>query len=187
MSDKSNHHELCLAVAKRYNKIFALYEYNSYASAEKPDVLVFDYSKTFLFEIKTSLPDFLADKKKDCRKKYRLQHWARGIQTPKTRNGNNKSVTLKLEKGHVSLELVEKEHLGNRRYFVCPFGLIPIDKLPEGWGLIYYENGKFYLKKESARFRSNLRTENNLAIHAMRRYASGDNTGILINTYGGKK
>jgi len=42
------------------------------------------------------------------------------------------------------------------------------------------------MKKESGKFRSNLRTENDLAIHALRRYASGDTTGIAVNTYGVK-
>jgi len=66
-------------------------------------------------------------------------------------------------------------------------GLVPVDKVPEGWGLLYYRSGKFYEKKKSGKFRSNLRTENNLIVHAFRRYASGDNTGILVNTYGGDK
>jgi hypothetical protein len=50
--EKISHAELCLAVAKRYNKKFALYEYKSSVSDEEPDVLVFDHWETSLYEIK---------------------------------------------------------------------------------------------------------------------------------------
>ena len=55
---KITHRELCIATAKKFNKILALYEYKSYASAEEPDVLIFDYNHTKLFEIKISMADF---------------------------------------------------------------------------------------------------------------------------------
>jgi hypothetical protein len=74
--------------------------------------------------------------------------------------------------------------LGNHRYFVCPDGIIPVEKLPEGFGLYYYKNGRFYLQKSSLNFRTNLNEENKLLVHAMRRFGSGDSTGILINAYG---
>jgi hypothetical protein len=46
--------------------------------------------------------------------------------------------------------------------------------------------GRFLKKKSSHIFRPNIRKELEILTHAMRRYASGDNTGILINTYGEK-
>jgi len=188
MRNKENitHGELCVAVAKRYSKKVALYEYKSTASAEEPDVLVFNQDNTILFEIKVSLSDFKRDQYKDCRKKYRCQYWAFHLPINPAAM-NEKNVRLKLDKGHIDIRLIEKEHLGNRRYFVCPWGVIPLDKIPEGWGLIYYKAGKFFCQKQSAKFRSDLRTENRLVVHALRRYASGDSTGILINTYGGSK
>jgi len=177
------HSELCLAVAKRFNKKVALYEYQSFVSGfEHPDVLIFTEDHTELFEIKTSLSDFKKDQYKECRKKYRLQYWAYHLPV-KPCDMMKENVKLKLDKGHLDIVLIEREHLGNYRYFVCPWGVIPIEKIPEGWGLYYYKGGKFFLKKQSERFRSNLRTEINLATHALRRYASGDNTGILIKTY----
>lgn len=201
MSDiKITHRELCVATAKRFNRKFALYEYKSTASAEEPDVLVFDFSKTVLFEIKMSLSDFRADQYKDCRKKWTLPYWARYLdwqletKSPfllkmacEQAKKENKKARFEMVRGEPEIELIEREHLGNRRYFVCPWGIIPVESVPEGWGLLYYKNGKFFLKKESGRFRSNLRTEKNIVIHALRRYASGDSTGILINTYGGEK
>ena len=187
---KITHGELCLAVAKKFNRKFALYEYKSTAYIEQPDVLVFDHGRTILFEIKMSLSDFRKDQYKDCRKKYTVPMWCYSIPTRNAQGGgkyNEDKLTIKTQNGHLEIELIENRHLGNRRYFVCPWELIPVDKVPEGWGLIYYRNGKFFLKKDSGKFQSNLRAENNLVIHALRRYASGDTTGILVNTYGGEK
>jgi len=186
------HSDLCLAVAKRFNKKFALYEYKSTASSEEPDVLVFDMGGTVLFEIKTSLGDFKKDQKKEARKKYVPHYYIQVIHNRVLeweKEGDKKPARefFKLKDECPEVFYVQNDHLGNRRYYVCPWGLIPIEILPEGWGLLYYKNGKFFLKKESAKFRSNLRTENNLIIHALRRYASGDSTGILVNTYGDKE
>ncbi len=184
------HKDLCIATAKRFNKKFALYEYKSTASDEEPDVLVFDMGGTVLFEIKVSLADFKKDQKKDARKKYKLDwhisFWHERYTSKEMRPEVSRQY-CKIVREHPELVYVQNDHLGNRRYYVCPWGLIPVDMLPEGWGLLYYKNGKFFLKKESGKFRSNLRVENNLAIHALRRFASGDSTGILINTYGGDK
>jgi hypothetical protein len=185
------HRELCIATAKRFNDKFALYEYKGTASREEPDVLVFGFGGTMLFEIKVSLADFNADKKKQVRKKYILRWHLDYLDRMFRENPANYDKRIhrqffKLRRDHPSLFYIQNDRLGNRRYYVCPWGLIPVEKIPDGWGLYYFKNGKFFLKKESAQFRSNLRTENNLAIHALRRYASGDNTGILINTYGDK-
>ena len=179
------HAELCIATAKRFIKKVALYEYKSLASAEEPDVLIFEDGYTELYEIKTSIADFRRDHKKDARKKYKTQYWAQYIPLKEPdKNGVNKySTLLKLDKGHIEIFYIEKEHLGNRRFYVCPWGVIPVESVPEGWGLYYYKNGKFYNKKPSSRFRSNLAKENDLAIHALRRYASGDSKGIMVNTY----
>jgi hypothetical protein len=181
-----SHSDLCVATAQRFMKKFALYEYKSFESREEPDVLVFDTGVTYLFEIKVSLADFNKDQKKDARKKVVLRWEVQFLRNNIVENSKNKRLTrqyFRLEKEHPELFYIENKHLGNRRYYVCPWGLIPVEKVPEGWGLYYYRSGKFFLKKESGRFRSDLKRENCLAIHALRRYASGDSTGILINTY----
>ncbi|GHT87223.1 hypothetical protein FACS1894137_14120 [Spirochaetia bacterium] len=191
------HSELCLKTAQRFAEKVALYEYKSYVSQEEPDVLAYGFNGTTLFEIKMSLSDFNADKYKDCRVKYHVPHWAgqlyysTKIRSPtidrmaaeQSEKTGGKKIVFECIQGKPEAFLIEREHLGNRRYFVCPDKLIPVEKLPEGWGLYYYKNGKFYLKKGSKPFRSNLRKENHLLIHAMRRYGSGDSTGIIINTY----
>jgi hypothetical protein len=195
--EKITHTDLCIETAKRFIKWVALYEYKSFASIqEQPDVLILNEGNSMLFEIKMSMTDFNADQHKECRKKYITQYWAQQIYwgldikteflehiTLEQMNKNPKIAHLKLKTGKIEIELIEREHLGNKRYYVCPYGVIPVDKLPEGWGLYYYRKGKFYLKKESGKFRSNLRVENNLALHAMRRVASGDSTGVMISSY----
>ncbi|GHT52917.1 hypothetical protein FACS1894106_2700 [Spirochaetia bacterium] len=191
------HSELCLKTAQRFTEKVAIYEYKSSASQEEPDVLAFGFEGTTLFEIKMSLSDFNADKHKDCRIKYRVPHWAQQLfyatnrhsptmdrlAAEQSEKAGGKKIMFKSIQGRPEVFLIEREHLGNRRYFVCPDKLIPVEKLPEGWGLYYYKKGKFYLKRGSKQFRSNLRKENHLLIHAMRRYGSGDSTGIIINTY----
>jgi hypothetical protein len=192
------HTDLCIATARRFINWVALYEYKSFTSQqEQPDVLILNENNSVLFEIKTSFSDFIADQQKVCRKKYRCQYWlSRSSHLVDEEDKNpysahryeqNKNAVGRLlytlERGHLEAIFVEKEHLGNERYYVCPWGVIPIDKPPEGWGLYYYKNGKFFLKKKSERFRSNLRKENSLALHALRRYASGDTTGIMVKTY----
>jgi hypothetical protein len=196
-----------MATAKRFNKTISLYEYKSSVSREEPDVMVFGYGGTELYEIKMSLSDFNADKYKECRKKYRLPVWANRLtlynsDPVKLKNelecakirmaleqrirGENHTVKFEMIKGKPEIEIVEQEHFGKYRYFVCPDGVIPVDKMPDGWGLYYFKNGKFYCKRKSLVFRPNIHKELDILAHAMRRYASGDNTGILVNTYGGK-
>jgi hypothetical protein len=191
MTKSISHKELCIATAKRFNDKFALYEYKGTVSKEEPDVLVFGFGYTSLFEIKVSLADFNKDQKKDVRKKYVLTWHADFIMKHilEKSEAYDKRVQrqyFRIRRDNPTLFYIQDNHLGNSRYYVCPDGLIPVEKLPEGWGLYYFKNGKFFLKKQSKLFRSNLRTENSLAIHALRRYASGDSTGILINTYGDK-
>jgi hypothetical protein len=191
------HSELCLKTAQRFTAKIALYEYKASVSREEPDVLVFGYEGTILFEIKMSIADFNADKHKYCRIKYRVPYWARQLfyathgHSPtidrlvreQSEKDGKKKVRFETIRGKPEVFLIENEHLGNERYFVCPDKLIPVEKLPDGWGLYYYKKGKFYLKRGSRKFRSNLRKENHLLIHALRRYGSGDTTGIFINAY----
>jgi hypothetical protein len=207
MASNISHSELCIATARRFIGKVALYEYKGFITREEPDVLVFDDGGTTLYEIKVSLSDFNADKYKECRKKYRLPAWAYPLSLSnsdpvKLKNeveharkhmrlenkvrGNNNTVRFDMIKGKPEIALVEQEHLGKFRYFVCPDGIIPIEKLPDGWGLYYFKNGRFYHKRSSQIFRPNIRKELDILTHALRRYASGDNTGILVNTYGEK-
>jgi hypothetical protein len=184
MNNKTlSHSDLCLATAKRFIDKVALWEYQSFYSLdEQPDVLIYGKKKTILFEIKMSMADFTADKYKACRKKYTVPHWAHWIGDDNI-DEKNKKKKLRLLHGEVEIDLIEKKHLGNRRYFVCPADVIPVNKVPEGWGLYWYKDGKFYHKKSSSRFRSNVKTECDLVAHALQRLASGNTTGIMVKTY----
>lgn len=177
------HAELCLKTAERFVDKVALYEYKSFASSEEPDVLVFGYSGTTLYEIKMTRSDFIADRKKKCRCKYSARWWDHVERFEKDKI--LKRATIRIYQAFPELYLKQEPHLGNLRYFVCEHGLIQPEELPEGWGLYWYKGGKFYQKKVSEKFRSNLKTENHLAIHALRRFASGDKTGILVDSYNG--
>ena len=174
------HTDLCVITAKRFIDKVALYEYKSTASSEEPDVLIFGLYGTSLYEIKTSRSDFLADSKKKCRRKYKSFSW---VNIEKINDPVIKRAYVRIRQGRPELFLQQAPHLGNKRYFVCEPDIIRVSDLPEGWGLYWYKNGKFYRKRESTQFRADLKKENALIVHAMRRYASGDDTGILINTY----
>ena len=41
---------------------------------------------------------------------------------------------------------------GDKRYYVCYGDFIKPEELPEGWGLYYYKNNKFYKIKDSRYF-----------------------------------
>jgi hypothetical protein len=179
-----SHFDLCKAVAEKVARKawVTLYEYQSYATGEFPDVLTFDNSGTTLYEIKTSHSDFLADARKDARRKWRpklgLFYYPGHPATEKA------EVRLKAE--FPDLYYIESPHLGGERYFVCEQGVIDKSEIPEGWGLIYFKAGKMFRKVDSKRWRADVRQERNILAHSLRRFASGDHTGILVNTYATK-
>ena len=148
----------------------ALYEYQGFASEEFPDVFLVGLRWTKLFEIKTNHLDFLQDQKKKCRIKYIPSRW-------------HGYVPFQGKIEHPTKEYIECPHLGNKRYYVCEEGIINQEELPEGWGLFYVIGKKFKLMQESKMWRPDVHRERDLITHAFRRYASGDTTGILINTY----
>ena len=43
---------------------------------------------------------------------------------------------------HKPFRINEYKGMGNYRYYCCPDGLIDIDELPYGWGLIIWNNGE---------------------------------------------
>jgi hypothetical protein len=174
------HSELCELTAERFRKdsSIVLCEYQSWASGEFPDVLCYQKDKTVLYEIKVSRSDFLADQKKECRTKW------------KNRNGYFFQIGGKQELYWQVLApdimFIEKPHLGKYRYYVCPSGLIKPEEVPNGWGLYWYKNGKFYQKKESFKFVRNIHEEISILTHAMRRYANGQTEYITVNMYNGE-
>jgi len=165
--------------AKRFLKgsKVVVYEYQSYATTEYPDVLTFN-NITTLYEIKVDRADFIRDSAKECRIKYTMKYF-----------GTLAGANDKIKKAAFSFpqlqELIkEKSHLGRKRYYVCPVGLIKPEEIKNGFGLYYYSGGKFRKVKESGTFRNDIFAEMALLAHAFRKYASGDGTNIMVNTYG---
>lgn len=174
-----DHYDLCKVTAewamKKYNADVAMYEYQNLFSGEFPDVLMFKNSQSTLFEIKTSHTDFLADSKKDCRKKYKNRWYAYTTR--------DKKFDLQFKTLAPDLYYVEKPHLGKHRYFVCEKGIINKEEVPEGWGLYYFKSGRFYKQKESKVFSRNLFAENDILVHALRNYANGNTEKILVKWF----
>ena len=155
------HSELCQLTAKKFMKEIALIEYKCQMLNEEPDVLVFDsYSDTTLYEIKMSKNDFW----KDWNKPFRIYC---------------KSV---YHRNRLVIDTLDYS-IGRLRYYVCPADLIQIDELPQGWGLIWYKNNRFYLKKKSELFKNNKGLENRLLINAIKRVNENRKESILIKEY----
>lgn len=79
------------------------------------------------------------------------------------------------------LYYIEKPHLGNKRYYICEKGLISPKEVPAGWGLYWYNGGRFYLKKESGKFKVNMYDERNIAVNAIYKMSCGDTSKIVVD------
>lgn len=90
---------------------------------------------------------------------------------------------IKWIQNNPELYYIEKPHLGNKRYYVCEKGLILPKEIPNGWGLYWYNNGRFCLKKESGKFKVNMYDERNIAVHAIKKIANGNSSNIIVNDY----
>lgn len=172
------HKELCILTAKRFIKdgMVALIEYQSYATGEFPDVLIFSLGYTTLFEIKTSKADFLKDNQKDCRKKYKSKlDWF--LETV------HKKCFVRLKAEYPELFFIQAPHLGRKRYYVCEPELIQPNEVKNGWGLYWFKNKKFHLKKISNNFQRDIHSEITILTHAFRKYSEGEKEQILVNGY----
>jgi len=137
------HYDLCKKTAQWQcpkNEV-VLYEYQSFATFEFPDVIAFKGGGSILFEIKVDYQDFKKDSKKYCRKEFDVKYFGR-IEFVK-------DTYTKLFFGNPILKEFIKQHphLGRERYYVCPVNLIKPNEIENGFGLYYYSNGKFYKKK----------------------------------------
>lgn len=174
MAIEISHYDLCKITAQRFLKEsdIVLFEYQSFATGEFPDVLCFKNAFTKLFEIKVSRSDFLADAIKDSRRKWK----------PKVGLYGNAG-SLDLIAKAPELYYIEAPHLGLQRYYVCPSGIIKPDEVPDAWGLYWYSGGRFYQKKKSGKFRRNIHEEISILSHAFRKYHNGNGDNILVKDY----
>lgn len=180
------HFDLCKITAmwalKKAN--VCLFEYQSYATSEFPDVLSYKNNITILYEIKVNKQDFLKDFCKDSRQvlrdktiKIKRKKYFSGVTD---KNGK----FYKADNYYKTYEKKIKQypHLGKYRYYVCPARLIDSSEV-KYFGLYWYKNNKFYLKKESEIFRNNIYSEQRLLIHALRKKRNMDNDRIIVKEY----
>lgn len=176
-----SHFDLCKLTAEKFLKQskIILYEYQSVAVNEFPDVLRFKNGNTFLYEIKVTKQDFKKDAQKECRQEKKIKFF------PEYR-WDKKNIVIKTkftQKYDIREFIIEKPHLGNERYYVCPSGLIQPDEIQNGWGLYWYNGKTLRMKKESKSFRANKHAELRILEHAFRKYYSGNGNNILVNGY----
>jgi hypothetical protein len=141
-----------------------------------PDVLCYRNGYTTLYEIKISASDFKKDFTKPCRIKYKLQYKP-GYKIIK---GKKKPVWLDY---YCEKKVNEIGHLGLKRYYISPPGIIKKEEILNGWGLYYIKKNRFYLQKESDTFRRNIYLEMTLLVNAIRRVASGFKENIITKAY----
>lgn len=176
-----SHYDLCKKTAEKFlrDSWIVLYEYQSYATDEFPDVLRFKNGCTWLYEIKVSKQDFKNDSKKECRREKRIKYNPMFIynhRQQKIKGVNWKEIGM-------NEFISEAPHLGRRRYYVCPSGLIQPDEVENGWGLYWFTGKNFTLKKESGMFKANIYDEMKILEHAFRKYADGVTDNILVHKY----
>lgn len=174
------HYNLCKITAEKFlnqSKV-VLYEYQSFATGEFPDVLRFKNGYTYLYEIKVSRQDFLKDSDKECRIEKEIKYFPSfTINRLKKYNGIDwKSFGLQEF-------IVQKPHLGRERFYVCPKNIIMPDEINNGFGLYWYDGKNLKKKKDSKHFKSNIYDELRILEHAFRKYHCGDGNNILINGY----
>lgn len=178
--EKISHYNLCKLTAEKFIKEskIVVYEYQSFATGEFPDVLRFKGGYTFLYEIKVSKQDFLKDSAKECRIEKRIKYFPSF-----TRNRIGKINSIKWKEFGMEEFITQKPHLGRERFYVCPEGLILPEEISNGWGLYWYNGKTFRKKKDSKKFKANIYDEMRILEHAFRKYACGDGDNILINKY----
>ena len=82
-----------------------------------------------------------------------------------------------------SFRCVPNQGVGTRRYYMAPKGLIAVDKLPEGWGLIEVHEGKTRVKRASSAFDANLQAETAMLLSLIRRLKVDPGKHVAIRAY----
>lgn len=185
-NENISHYDLCKLTAKRFlmESEIVLYEYQSWACGEFPDVLCFNGWVTKLFEIKIDYQDFKKDKLKDCRREIDIKCWP----SFRFKYYGKQVKSIIFDDSRMDELIKEAPHLGRQRYYVCPKDLIQPEETGD-WGLYWYYNNKFYKRKKSKQFKNAIHQEMNILSHAFRKYANNgykniSNTdNILIKEY----
>jgi uncharacterized protein YktA (UPF0223 family) len=193
-----SHYDLCKLTAKwtiKNRADVALFDYQSWATNEFPDCLSFSGFHTWLYEIKVSREDFLKDKKKEARiigtsKERYAYEW----EIARRKSAYEAEVKIKNFQGgfhdfikkyfpkNLIVEEAEHARLGKYRFYVCPAELIKIEEVGH-WGLLWFKNGRFTMKKESATFKRSMMEEQSILVHAIRKLKHGSNDQVLTKYF----
>jgi len=74
--------------------------------------------------------------------------------------------------------------IGHQRYYIAPSGMISVDELPEGWGLIEVnDKGKTLVKLNSERFQSSSQLEVTILLSLIRRLKVAPGRHVSIRAY----
>ena len=74
--------------------------------------------------------------------------------------------------------------MGCRRYFMAPKGMIKINELPLGWGLLEVSKSRVYVTMESGKFEEyNRRSEVGLLLSALQRTGQICPQGVSVRVY----
>jgi hypothetical protein len=99
-------------------------------------------------------------------------------------NEKREKVILEFQNGDVEISMIEKEHLGNYRYYVCPAGVIPVEKVPEGWGLLEVHRGRDIHTSVFAKVQEkNWKSEQNILISVLRRLNIAKDDHVAIQRF----
>lgn len=68
-----------------------------------------------------------------------------------------------------SFRICPEYGMGDKRYFMVPYGLVKADELPEGWGLLEVSEKRVYHTKQATTVRPNKHAETILLASVIRR------------------
>lgn len=184
-----DHFTLCKETARWAAKKndLCIFDYQSYSTYEFPDCLAFKGAFTTLYEIKVDRADFIKDATKECRKSKVITYapdyyWETDIRFARIHTIKEHAANEHYR--HAELWCKEKEypHLGRKRYYVCPAGLINPDETGN-WGLIWYKDKRFSERKISHKFRNDMYSELAIMVHALRKQKNTGNDNVITKAY----
>ena len=73
--------------------------------------------------------------------------------------------------------------MGNKRYYLCPAGMIDVTELPDRWGLLYHKAGKVHTVRKAVECEKDAVVENMFLMSVIRRIGQDAPEGISIKVY----
>lgn len=70
--------------------------------------------------------------------------------------------------------------MGNRRFFFAEIGLLNVENLPDGWGLLEISGRKIFITKKSEHFEADKSNEVDLLKSIVARVASGHTQNLIV-------